>query len=150
MKLFGVKTSFSNATIDSWVNSEFVEIGKNVTIGQGAYIGSSMIFGDYLIIKKIILEDNVLIGTHTVVCPGTIMRKNSILSALSFTLVDQELEEGWIYLGIPAKKYRENEFFDDEIEILFETELGDLTKWGKAIEKRQHITDKGEDVEKNY
>lgn len=150
LKFFGVKTNFSNATLDSWVNSEFVEIGKNVTIGQGAFIGSSMIMGDYLIIKKIILEDNVLIGTHTVLCPGTIMRRNSVLSAMSFTYVDQELEEGWIYLGNPAKKYRENDFFKDDIEILFETQLGDLKKWGKAMEKREHITDKGEDVEKNY
>lgn len=137
MKLFGTKTNFSNIFFDGWLNCEFVELGKNVSIGQGAVVSSSMIIGNYLIIKKIVLEDNTMVGTHSVLSPGSIMRKNSILSGYSSTNVGQELEEGWIYLGLPAKKYRENIFFDENIKIMFDNPLEDFDKWDKLMDKRK-------------
>ena len=41
-------------------------------------------------------------------------------------MVGQELEEGWIYNGGPAKKFKKNRFFEDiPIEKLTET-IGDM------------------------
>ena len=47
------------------------------------------------------------------------MGKNCILAASSATIVDQILEDGWIYIGLPAKKFRKNPFFDDNLENKF-------------------------------
>lgn len=115
-KMFGIKTKFSNSLFEGWVDCEFVEFGDNIVVGQASLIQSALIIGNLLIIKKTIIEDNVRIGAHTVVMPGTRIGKNCVLAASSVTTVDQKLEEGWIYLGVPATKYKRNRFFEDEIE----------------------------------
>ena len=115
-KVFGVKTNLSNSLFEGWVDCEFVEFGDNVVIGQASLIQSALIIGNLLIIKKTVIDDNVRIGAHTVVMPGTQIGKNCVLAASSVTTVGQKLEEGWIYLGVPATKYKKNRFFEDEIE----------------------------------
>ena len=115
-KVFGVKTNFSNSLFEGWVDCEFIEFGKGVIIGKSSIIQSSLIIGDHLIIKKTIIEDNAHIGAHTVVMPGTHIGKNCILAASSATTVDQKLEDSWIYIGLPAKKYRKNPFFEENLE----------------------------------
>jgi hypothetical protein len=115
-KVFGVKTKFSNSLFEGWVDSEFIEFGKGVIIGKSSIVQSSLIIGNLLIIKKTIIDDNAHIGAHTVVMPGSHVGKNCILAASSATIVDQTLEEGWIYVGLPAKKFRKNPFFEDNLE----------------------------------
>ena len=115
-KMFGGKTKFTNSLFEGWVDCEFIEFGENVVVGQASLIQSALIIGNLLIIKKTIIEDNVRIGAHTVVMPGTHIEKNCVLAASSVTTVGQRLEEGWIYLGIPATKYKKNRFFEDGIE----------------------------------
>ena len=115
-KTFGVKTKFSNSLFEGWVDCEFIEFGENVVVGQGSIIQSAAIVGNLLIIKKTIIGDNVRIGAHAVIMPGTHIGKNSVLAANSTTIVGQELEEGWIYVGIPAKQFKKNRFFEDGLE----------------------------------
>ncbi|MBD3340678.1 MAG: hypothetical protein GF353_16340 [Candidatus Lokiarchaeota archaeon] len=115
-KMFGVKTKFSNSLFEGWVDCEFIEFGDNVVVGQGSIVQSAVIVGNLLIIRKTIIEDNVRIGAHAIVMPGTHIGKNAVLAANSVTLVEQELEEGWVYLGVPAKKYKKNRFFEDGLE----------------------------------
>ncbi len=115
-KIFGVKTTFSNSLFEGWVDVEFIEFGENVVVGQGSIVQSSVIVGNLLIIRKTIIDDNVRIGAHAVVMPGTHIGKNSVLAANSVTIVGQELEENWIYLGIPAVKFKKNRFFEDGLE----------------------------------
>lgn len=112
-KVFGVKTKFSNSLFAGWVDTEYIEFGKNVVVGQGAIIQSSVIIGNFLIIKKTVIEDNVRIGAHVIIMPGTHIGKNCILNTWSSTMVGQELEEGWVYNGGPAKKFKKNRFFED-------------------------------------
>ncbi len=115
-KMFGVKTKFNNSLFEGWVDCEFVEFGKNVVVGQASIIQSSVIIGNMLIIRKTIIDDNVRIGAHTIVMPGTHIKKNSVLAASSVTTVGQELEEGWVYVGVPAQKFKQNRFFEDNLE----------------------------------
>ena len=115
-KAFGVKTTFTNSLFEGWVDCEFIEFGKNVVVGQGSIIQSAVIVGNLLIIRKTIIEDDVRIGAHAVVMPGTHIGKRSVLAANSVTIVGQELEEGYIYVGIPSKKYKKNRFFEDGLE----------------------------------
>ena len=109
-KVFGNYVSFTTPIYDSWVDTEFLEIGKGTTVGQGAVIMTSMITTEFLIIKRVIIGKNCLIGGHCVIAPGTIMQDNVLLGALSSTTISQELENGWVYIGSPAQKYRENKF----------------------------------------
>ena len=112
-KVFGVRTKFSNSLFEGWVDTEFIDFGKNVVVGQGAIVQSSTIIGNLLIIRKTVIEENVRIGSHAIVMPGTYIGKNCILAANSVTTVEQVLEPGFIYVGIPAKKFKKNYFFED-------------------------------------
>ncbi len=116
LKVFGVKTPFSNSLFEGWVDTEFIDFGENVVLGQGSIIQSAVIIGEFLIIKKTVIEDNVRIGTHSVVMPGTHIHRNAILAAHSTTIIEQELEEDWIYIGVPARKFKKNRFFEDGLE----------------------------------
>ena len=125
-KVLGVKTKFSNSLFEGWVDTEFMEFGKNVVVGQGAIVQSSVIIGNFLIIRKTVIEENVRIGAHVILMPGTHNGRNCILNNCTYTMVGQELEEGWIYNGGPAKKFKKNRFFEDiPIEKLTET-IGDM------------------------
>lgn len=115
-KMFGVKTKYANSLFEGWVDCEFMEFGKNVVVGQASIIQSTAIVGNFLIIRKTIIEDNVRIGAHCVIMPGTHIGANCVLAANSVTTVEQKLEEGWIYNGIPAQKVRENHFLKEGLE----------------------------------
>ena len=115
-KMFGVKTKMSNSLFEGWVDTELLEFGKNVVVGQGAIVQSAVIIGNLLIIRKTVIGDDVRIGSHAVVMPGTHIGHNSILAANSVTTVGQVLENDWIYVGIPAKKFKKNYFFEDGLE----------------------------------
>jgi len=121
--MFGVKTKYSNSLLEGWVDTEFIEFGKNVVIGQGAVIQSAVIIGNLFIIKKVTIEDNVVIGSQSLVMPGTHINKNSILGGHSMTTVGQELEENFIYLGAPAKKYKKNVFQEDGLEEIIKEQM---------------------------
>jgi len=115
-KVFGVKTKFSNSLFEGWVDTEFIEFGKNVVVGQGTLIQSSMIIGNLLIIKKTVIEEDVVIGSHAIVMPGTHIKKRCVLASNSVTTVNQKLNEGYIYLGVPAKILKRNYFFEDGLQ----------------------------------
>ncbi|MFW9829583.1 MAG: hypothetical protein ACFFEY_18560 [Candidatus Thorarchaeota archaeon] len=117
MKILGVKTSFSNSLYEGWVDCEFVEFGKNVKIGQGSFITSNLIIKDKLIIKKVAIQDNVIIGAHSILLPGTIIEKNTILDTISMTTIDQRLESNSIYRGIPARKINDQDLIKEENEL---------------------------------
>ncbi|MFX1238010.1 MAG: hypothetical protein ACFFAS_15385 [Promethearchaeota archaeon] len=93
-KMFGVKTSYKKSLFEGWVDCEFVEFGKNVILGQASLVQSSLIVRNLLIVKKTVIEDNMRIGAHAVVIPGTCIKKNCILAVNSVTTVEQVLEEG--------------------------------------------------------
>ena len=126
-KVFGVRTEYSNSLFEGWVDTEFVEFGKNVVVGQGSIVQSAVIIGHLFIIQKTRIDDNVRIGAHSIIMPGTRMGKNTILAAHSITTVGQELEEGWVYLGVPANKYKENAFFEDDLKEVLDQAIGDAS-----------------------
>ena len=123
LKLFGIKTKYSNSLFEGFIDTEFITFGKNITIGQSALIQSAIIVGNLFIIRKTVLEDNVTVGAHSVVMPGTHMKKNSILAGSSMTTVGQVLDENFIYVGAPAKKYKKNVFIEDGLEEIIERQF---------------------------
>lgn len=107
LRFFGVKIGKNTICDNSWISSEFVSIGKRVIIGMASTIINFGIEQDKFILKKIIIEDDVLIGAKCVLLPGTNIRRNTKLSAHSYTNYNQILEENQIYMGHPAKLKKE-------------------------------------------
>ncbi|MFW9971530.1 MAG: hypothetical protein ACFFDF_15150, partial [Candidatus Odinarchaeota archaeon] len=98
---------------DGWIDCEFITFGKNIKIGQGSFVISNIIINDRLILKKVCIQDNVIIGAHSLVLPGTKIESNTILDAISMTTINQKLEGNSIYRGNPAKKMEEKEYIKE-------------------------------------
>ncbi len=107
---FGVKIDFSSHLQDAWVDTDFIDFGRNVTIGQGCVVMSSMVVGKYLIIKKVIFGDYTVAGGVSNIAPGTFLGDESITGAFTNTNFNQFIEPGWIYVGLPAMKYKPNKY----------------------------------------
>jgi carbonic anhydrase/acetyltransferase-like protein (isoleucine patch superfamily) len=125
---FGIKMDFSSHLNDSWCDAEFISFGKNVTIGQGAAIMSSMIVGNYLIIKKIRFDDYSLVGGMATIAPGTHFGEDTVLGAVSVTTINQKLEDGWIYTGIPARKLKPNKYAEMRRDIIHKIDVDEEEK----------------------
>jgi len=104
LKLSNIKVSTNTALLDSYIDTEFIELGEDTILGEGSIIMSSMIIKNYLIVKKVIIKERCTIGAYSVVTPGTILENNTILGGGSYTKINQHLEEGWVYIGRPARK----------------------------------------------
>ena len=128
-KWFGVKMSLSSSLYDSWCDPEFITFGRRVLIGQGATIMSSMVIGKYLIIKNVICGDYSLVGGHTTIAPGTIIGEDTFVSAISNTVYNQILEPGWIYLGIPVIKLKENKYAKERRDIIIKRDVDEEKKF---------------------
>lgn len=92
-----------------WIdNLAQVTIHNNVCISQGAFLLTGN--HDYsktsfdLFIRPITLEDHVWIGAKSILCPGVIAHKSSMLQAGSVAVSD--LDEVGIYAGNPAAKIK--------------------------------------------
>ena len=121
LKLFGIKTDYSNNISRGKIDTEFIELGSNVIIGQGCSIKSSMIVKGHLIINKILIGDNVVIGSNSFIAPGTHIGSNTILGTMSVTKINQKLEPNMIYSGNPVEKLQNN--IMDQIQIYKEKEF---------------------------
>jgi len=104
LKILNIKISYNTGALDSYIDSEFIEIGNNVILGEGSIIMSSMIVGDFLLVKRIILRDECTIGAFSVISPGTVVEEGAILGMGSYTKVNQYLEKNSVNVGRPAKK----------------------------------------------
>ncbi|UCC18163.1 MAG: hypothetical protein JSV62_08575 [Promethearchaeota archaeon] len=103
LRFFGVKIGKKGIHDNCWISSEFVLIGKNVIIGMNSTLLSFGIEQDKFILKKINVEDDVLIGAKCVLLPGTHIKRNTKLSAHSYTNFNDVLKENSIYIGHPAR-----------------------------------------------
>lgn len=54
--------------------------------------------------NRIDIGNNVFVGAKSIVLPGTIIHDNVVIGAGS--VVKGELEAGWVYAGIPARKIK--------------------------------------------
>ncbi len=126
---FGVRIDFSSHLQDAWVDVDFIDFGRKVTVGQGAVVMSSMIVGRYLIIKKIIIDDYAVIGGVSNISPGTVIKKDTVIGAFSSTTFNQILEEGWIYFGIPAIKLKPNKYAEERRDKIIKRDVDKQIKY---------------------
>ena len=129
-KWLGVRIGFSSHAHDAWVDGEFIEFGRNITVGQGAVVMSSMVVGNYLIIKKVILGDHILVGGVSHVSPGTIMEKESVLGAFSTIIPSQILERAWVYIGPQfARKLKPNKYAEQRRDLIYRKHVDEEVKY---------------------
>ncbi len=94
-----------------------IRIGERVNIQDGAVIhctyeksktiiGNDVSIGHNAIVHGCTVEDEVLIGMGAIVMDLAVVRKHVIVAAGAVVLENTELESGWIYGGIPAKKIK--------------------------------------------
>ncbi|MHA1191983.1 MAG: acyltransferase [Promethearchaeota archaeon] len=103
LRFFGVKIGKHTLCDNTWISSEFVNIGKNVILGMNSTILTFGIEQDKFILKRILIEDGALIGAKCVLLPGTIVEKKAKLGAHSYSEYNSILEKDSLYKGHPAK-----------------------------------------------
>ena len=116
-------TVWFNAVVRGDVHS--IRIGNNTNIQDGAVIhctyqqasttiGNNVSIGHNAIVHGCLVEDNVLIGMGAIVMDGAIVRSGAVIAAGAVVLQGQEVEAGFIYAGVPAKKMKAagKEMFD--------------------------------------
>jgi len=131
---FGVKIDFSSHLQEAWVDTDFINFGRKVTVGQGAVVMSSMVIGKYLIIKRTIFDDYTVIGGVSNIAPGTFVGKDTVIGAFSTTTYDQILEEGWIYFGIPAIKLKPNKYAEERRDVILRRVVDEEKKYEEKHE----------------
>ncbi|MFW9882463.1 MAG: DapH/DapD/GlmU-related protein [Candidatus Thorarchaeota archaeon] len=109
LKIFNLKIHYNTGLLDSFVDSDFVEIGNNTILGEGSIVMSSLVIGDLLLVKKVILHDRCTIGAFSVISPGTIVEEGAIIGMGSYTDINQRIEENSIYYGRPAKRWKKSD-----------------------------------------
>jgi len=122
-RLFGIDMDASSHLNDAWCDGEFIQFGRKNLCGQGSVIMSSMVVGKYLIIKKVIFGDYVLIGGQTTIAPGTIVGKETLVGAISFTVYDEILEPGWVYFGMPVRKLKPNKYAESRRDLIVKKDV---------------------------
>lgn len=110
-----------NATVRGDVNS--ITIGRRSNIQDGAVvhvthgysampeghpvmIGDDVTIGHNATVHGCVIEDECLIGIGATVLDGAIIRARVLLGAGSLVPEGKELEGGFLYLGVPARKVR--------------------------------------------
>lgn len=76
-----------------------VKIGKNVSIGHCAMIHGATI------------EDNVLIGIHSTILNGSLIKQGSVIGANALVKSDMKVPENSLVLGIPGKIVKKDKEF---------------------------------------
>lgn len=71
-----------------------VHIGEDVTVGHGA------------IIHGCTLKNRILVGMGAIILDGAVIESNIMIAAGALIPPDKQLDEGYLYVGSPAKKAR--------------------------------------------
>jgi maltose O-acetyltransferase len=117
-----------------------ISIGDNVTLAPRVHIlahdASTKIHLNYAKIGKVDIKDNVFIGAGSIILPGVIIGKNSIIGAAS--VVTTDIPENTVASGNPAKViYGLEEFLLKHKKIMTENPV-----FGEEYTLRANVTEK--------
>ena len=105
-----------NTVVRGDVNS--IRMGNKVNVQDGAVIhctyhgadtqiGNNVSIGHNAIVHGSIIHDDVLVGMGAILMDNCVVNKNVIIAAGSVVTQGMELESGFVYAGVPAKKIKE-------------------------------------------
>ena len=75
--------------------------------GFALIIGSDVTIGHSVTLHGCTLENRSFIGMGCTILDGAVIQSNSMLGANSLVPQGAIIESGWLYLGSPAKKFRQ-------------------------------------------
>lgn len=106
-----------------------IRMGNKVNVQDGAIvhctyqrapttIGNNVSIGHRAIVHGCTIEDNVLVGMGAIVMDHAHVPSNCLIAAGAVVLENSQLESGFIYAGVPAKKVKalSAEQFGDSVE----------------------------------
>ncbi|CAJ1933275.1 unnamed protein product [Sphenostylis stenocarpa] len=101
LRLLGAKIGkhCSIRAINSVSNPELMSIGSGVHLGDFSRIVTGFHSWSGYVIGKIEVQDNSVIGSQSLILPGSLVQKNVILGALSVAPMNSTLQEGGVYIG---------------------------------------------------
>ena len=102
--IFGPKSRSCYFTEPRVLDPSLVEIGRNVVIGFGSSISGHVQLRDAVVIKRTTIEDNVVIGGHSVIFGGVHLKAGSMIGAGAIVLPGTVVESNEFWAGIPARK----------------------------------------------
>ncbi|WCJ36960.1 Long-chain-fatty-acid--AMP ligase FadD28 [Euphorbia peplus] len=101
LRLLGAKVGkhCSIRAINPVSDPELIRIGDGVHLGDFSRIIGKFYSSEGLVRGKIEVHDNAVVGTQSLVLPGSIVEKGVILGALSVAPVNSVLRRGGVYIG---------------------------------------------------
>lgn len=122
-RFFGVRIGRAVVAYEGYIDPLFVEIGDQTMTSLHICIFSHLIYHDKMIIKKIKVGENCIVGPHSILFPGTLMKSNAIIGANSYTKIGQVLEGNLIHIGKPATTQLSIQSIEKTRKKFFEAEL---------------------------
>ncbi|KAK7261575.1 hypothetical protein RIF29_27889 [Crotalaria pallida] len=101
LRLLGAKIGkhCSIRAINSVSNPELMSIGDGVHLGDFSRIITGFHYSNGYACGKIEVQDNSVVGSQSLILPGSLVEKNVILGALSLAPMNSILHEGSMYIG---------------------------------------------------
>ncbi|CAK8575846.1 unnamed protein product [Lathyrus sativus] len=101
LRLMGAKIGkhCSIRAINSVSNPELMSIGAGVHLGDFSKMITGFHSSNGYTRGKIEVQDNSVIGSQSLILPGSLIQKNVILGALSIAPMNSILQEGGLYIG---------------------------------------------------
>ncbi|RZB74440.1 Long-chain-fatty-acid--AMP ligase FadD28, partial [Glycine soja] len=101
LRLLGAKIGkhCSIRAINRVSNPELMSIGDGVHLGDFSCVITGFHSSSGYVSGKVEVQDNSVIGSQSLILPGSLVQKNVILGALSVAPMNSTLQEGGVYIG---------------------------------------------------
>ena len=86
--------------------------------GHPITIGSSVTIGHAAVVHGCTVDDNALIGMNAVVLNGAVIGENAVVGAGAVVREDDDIPEGAVAVGVPAKVVKTNEDYNRSMNSL--------------------------------
>ncbi|GAB4305963.1 MAG: hypothetical protein Kow0069_02240 [Promethearchaeota archaeon] len=103
-KMLGVKVGRNCVLYDTWLDTEFVEIGDYVMLSLNDVVLSHCLLPNgKFYVKRVVVKEAGIVGAMSVTAPGTVIEEGTTLGAGCGTSYNQVLSEWSVWVGNPAK-----------------------------------------------
>jgi len=108
MRLYGLKVGKNvYVTTRTYVETAgLVELKEGCFIGYNSAVSGHANEGKTIVISPTVIGKNSMVGTYSIIACGCELGDNSILGAKSGMVKGQKIPADEIWMGLPAKKYR--------------------------------------------
>jgi non-ribosomal peptide synthetase-like protein len=133
LRVFGAKVGqhCSIRAINPISDPKLIELGDGVHLGDFSRIVTGFYSSNGFTQGNVEVQDNSVVGSQSLVLPGSIVQENVIIGALSIAPVNSVLQRGGVYVGSQAPVMIKNTLHasDDRIEemdIMYKKIVGNL------------------------